>query len=127
MELDVTNELEQKVPVSPTTIKGWLTEELKEQGRDTRYYIEVVWVSETRMAALNKKYRHKDAPTDVLSFPVENNRIKGALNTTKPLGSIVLCLPVITQQAKDANATLKDELERMVKHSLRHLIGLHHR
>lgn len=126
MELDVINELERKAPVSPSTIKKWLTDELKEQGQDTRYYIEVVWISEARMAALNKKYRHKDAPTDVLSFPVENNSIKSALNTTKPLGSIVLCLDVIAKQARDARVALEVELEKMVRHSLRHLIGKHH-
>ena len=126
MELDVTNELEQKVPVSPTIIKGWLTDELKEQGRDTRYYIEIIWVSETRMTELNKKYRRMDTPTDVLSFPMENNRIKNASNAIKPLGSIVLCLDVIAKQASDARVALESELEKMVRHGLRHLIGKHH-
>jgi len=127
MKLEVINTLTGgRPPVGAFALRQWLIDELLQHKRSDKYHIEVVWVGKAKMTALNKRYRRQNKPTDVLSFPVELEQIHGSAITDAPLGSIILCLPVITRQAKDAKTPLHAELEKMVKHSLRHLIGIHH-
>jgi len=127
MKLEVINTLKGvRAPVGAFALRQWLIEELKRHRRTDKYHIEVVWVGKAKMTALNNRYRNQNKPTDVLSFPMELEQIHASANVDVPLGSIVLCLPVISEQAKDARVTLRAEIEKMVRHSLRHLIGLHH-
>ena len=128
MKLEVINTLKGvRAPVGASALRQWLIEELKRHKRTDKCHIEVAWVGKAKMAALNKRYRNQNKPTDVLSFPVELEQIHGGERVDTPLGSIVLCLPVISEQAKNAKVSLRTEIEKMVRHSLRHLIGIHHR
>lgn len=80
--------------------------------------VSVVLVGEAKMRALDKKYRHKDKVTDVLSF--------GDWQEKDFLGEIVLCLPQIKRQAAQYGVSVKEELARMLIHGLLHLQGWNH-
>lgn len=80
--------------------------------------VSVVLVGEARIRALNKKYRHKDKVTDVLSF--------GDWGDKEFLGEIVICLPQIKRQAKQFGVSAREELIRMLAHGFLHLTGLDH-
>lgn len=80
--------------------------------------VSVVLVGEAKIRALNKKYRHKDKVTDVLSF--------GDWGDKEFLGEIVICLPQIKRQAKQFGVTSREELIRMLAHGFLHLTGLDH-
>jgi len=73
---------------------------------------------------MNKEFRNKDYPTDVLSF--------SRLGTTIPLlplfdiGDLLICLPVAKKQAIEYQETLKEELERLTVHGVLHLFGFDH-
>ncbi len=77
-----------------------------------------------RSRELNKQYRQKDKPTDVLSFPLNEHGLEeyGIL----PLGDIFICLEVAQQQANEMNIPPNQELARLAVHGLLHLLGYDH-
>lgn len=78
---------------------------------------------EDEMTTLNQTWRHKNGPTNVLSFPLD----VPAKNETKPLlGDIVICFPVIEREAKAQHKTIEAHFAHMVVHGMLHLIGFDH-
>lgn len=73
-------------------------------------------------AALNAHYRHKQGPTNVLSFPYTPPRgMEGFL-----LGDIVICASVVEQEALDQQKPLEAHWAHMVVHGILHLLGYDH-
>ena len=79
-------------------------------------------VSSDEMQTLNKDYRGKDKPTNVLSFPMELPEEVG-INI---LGDLALCDEVIEAEAKDQNKTAEAHWAHMVVHGMLHLQGCDH-
>lgn len=80
--------------------------------------ISVAIVTAGEIRKLNKKYRKKDKPTDVLSFE--------ASELDFSLGEIVLCPAEIKQNAKELNSSFKEELAKVFIHGILHLLGYEH-
>ena len=81
-------------------------------------------VDEAEMQQLNARYRHKDKPTNVLSFPAD---IPEEIPLELPfLGDIVLCVPVIHQEAEAQEKLLLAHWAHMVVHGVLHLLGYDH-
>ena len=72
---------------------------------------------------LNLQYRQKDAPTDVLSFPLFDE--DGNLDEEE-LGDIVISLERAQAQAEEYNHSLKREVAFLTAHSMLHLLGYDH-
>lgn len=72
--------------------------------------------------ALNLAYRQKDRPTNVLSFPAELAEEVGF----ELLGDIVICHPVVVDEALCEQKTLHDHYAHMVTHGILHLCGYDH-
>ena len=70
--------------------------------------ISLVFVPDSRMESLNRKYRGKNRVTDVLAFDY---------------GEIIICLPQAKRQAKQLRHSLKDELTILLIHGTLHLAG----
>ncbi|MEE2730982.1 MAG: rRNA maturation RNase YbeY [Pseudomonadota bacterium] len=71
---------------------------------------------------LNRTYRDKDRPTNVLSFPFETPEgIPLAL-----LGDLVICAPVVEREAAEQNKTREAHWAHMVVHGTLHLLGYDH-
>jgi probable rRNA maturation factor len=84
--------------------------------------VSIALVSDTRIRALNLKYRRKDTPTDVLSFPSNpESRIPNPF-----LGDIVIARGVARRQAREAGHTELAELKVLALHGLLHLLGYDH-
>lgn len=79
-------------------------------------------VNETEGRALNRDYRHKDYATNVLSFPVELP--EGV--AVDWLGDLVLCAPVVAQEAISQGKTLRAHYAHLVVHGVLHLLGFDH-
>ena len=74
---------------------------------------------------LNSKYRDIDTPTDVLSFPMADD--KEMLNIpVLHLGEIIISAEKLVEQAKENNHSFIDELIYLIAHGTLHLIGMHH-
>ena len=81
----------------------------------------VALVSDQRIRILNRDYRGKDQPTDVLSFPADP-----APHAPPSLGDIVIAIGVARRQARDARHSYASELKLLALHGLLHLIGYDH-
>ena len=79
--------------------------------------VTVAVVPDSRVRLLNRKFRHTDRATDVLSFP---SREPG------DLGDIVIATGVARRQAGDAGHSLQTELRVLGLHGLLHLLGYDH-
>jgi probable rRNA maturation factor len=97
-------------------------------------FVTIALVSDARMRALNRQYRKKDAPTDVLSFleePPRPARARGSGAARAPknadsLGDIVIATGVAARQARDHGHPLTVELRILALHGLLHLLGYDH-
>lgn len=82
-------------------------------GKD--YELSLVFVSPKKSAELNKSFRGKTGPTDILSFPIEPDN-----------GEIFICLPEVRRQAPLFDKSFKKFLGFLFIHGLLHLKGFVH-
>ena len=78
--------------------------------------------SSERIHQMNREYRQVDKPTDVLSFPAEQD-VPGM---DAYLGDVVLAVPVARTQAATAGHDLLSELVLLTVHGVLHLLGYDH-
>lgn len=79
-------------------------------------------VGREESAELNSQYRHKSGPTNVLSFPFE-----APAGITVPLaGDLIICAPVVADEARDQSKTLTAHWAHMIIHGMLHLQGFDH-
>lgn len=80
-----------------------------------------------RMQRLNREYRKKDRPTDVLAFPIREAVMPpGVHPVTQMLGDVVISLPTAWRQAKEAGRSIDVELVTLLVHGVLHLCGYDH-
>ena len=90
-------------------------EELKNEILGKQYELSFAFIDKKRARFLNKTYRKKDEPTDVLSFPLEENN-----------GEILICPDIAKEKAVKFGMTYGNYLLFLVIHALLHLKGLEH-
>jgi len=73
----------------------------------------------------NALYRGKNSPTDVLSFPLDDEFINSEFNHI-PLGSIMISADYVTKVSTELNHSCSDELSLLFIHGLLHLLGYDH-
>jgi probable rRNA maturation factor len=76
------------------------------------------------IAALNREYRGKNCPTDVLSFPMMETTVSDERNHI--LGDIVVSVQTAAVQARDLGNTLQEEFAFLFIHGMLHLLGYTH-
>lgn len=98
----------------------------------------IVLTDDDEVQALNRDYRGRDAPTDVLSFAqAEGEMMPTPPGMPVPLGDVIISVPTAARQAQTGalpriNAvvkgpwTLADEITFLMLHGTLHLIGLDH-
>lgn len=87
-----------------------------------KYEVSVSFVSDEEMRGLNMKYREKDAPTDVLSFPAQEMPAGKVFS----MGDIVISTETAARQAEEIEQSLERELAFLTVHGVLHLLGLDH-
>lgn len=85
--------------------------------------ISVAFVGKKESQKLNRQYRKKNRPTNVLSFPLIHTKRAG---TTWVSGEIVLCPPIIRQEAQTAKVPMTKMMDRLYVHGVLHLLGYDH-
>ena len=81
----------------------------------SRFELEVVSVGQIRSRVLNKKYRKKDSPTNILSFPL-----------SKSEGQLVINLFLSRKQATSQHVSYRDYVLYLLVHGMLHLKGYDH-
>ena len=92
------------------------------------FEVSVSFVDLDQIHKLNAEYRHKDMPTDVLSFPsgpvgeFDVNEETGATM----LGDIAICVQKVYEQAAQFGHSIQREFAYLTVHSMLHLMGYYH-
>lgn len=101
------------------------------------YEIALLACDDARIADLNRQFRSKPAPTNVLSWPSwdlgaehdgdhPDHAPDGDPNDPEPLGDIALSYDTCAQEAQQQDKTFADHLTHLVVHSTLHLLGYDH-
>lgn len=93
--------------------------------------VSVKFTSDEEVRALNRDYRHKDQPTNVLSFPMVQRDLLDVVDQNSDdgellLGDIVLARGVCAAEAADKGVTVEAHAAHLVVHGTFHLLGLDH-
>ncbi len=104
--------------------------------------VSLLFVDEATIASLNERFLGKEGPTDVLSFPIDDEEVRSGRTPdsggTGPvsmaegpsrqvlLGDVVICPSVAARNAVDHGVTFDDELALLVVHGILHLLGMDH-
>lgn len=90
--------------------------------------VNINFVNDEEIKELNLAFRKKDAPTDVLSFPLGENGEYDVNPETglEMLGDVVISVERAVEQANDFGHTLNRELAYLTVHSMLHLLGFDH-
>lgn len=114
-------------PISGVAVRKFLQEFFKNNGIVSDSECHVSFVNETKMKEIGKKYYRKDARVhNVFSFvESEVSNFKHSSNLLQ-LGEIVVCFPVVVEEAKKENKLIEEKVLELVGHSALHLLGIHH-
>jgi len=92
--------------------------------------VSVRLTSDDEVQVLNREYRQKDKPTNVLSFPMIQPDLLDALDNSDDgevlLGDIVLAHGVTAREAAEKGVTLEEHAIHLIVHGTLHLLGMDH-
>ena len=84
------------------------------------YHLTLLLTDDGEMRNLNRTWRGKDAPTNVLSFP------SGEIAATGFLGDVALAAGTMRREAREQDIALQDHVSHLVVHGVFHLLGFDH-
>jgi probable rRNA maturation factor len=105
---------------SRRALARWASAALGPRGRGRELALKLV--SQPQMRALNRQFRGKDQPTNVLSFPALPTQV----SVPQPLGDVVICPAVLRREALQQGKTLQAHWAHLVVHGTLHLAGFDH-
>lgn len=130
MKVFVANE--QSLPVDLAGLRGLAELVLREEGYPEDTELTLLFVDETEITGYNRRFLHREGPTDVLAFPVEI-LIPGVVpkrdKKGPPLvvGDVIIAPSYVARQAEREGVPFEDEMALMVTHGILHLLGYDHR
>ena len=120
LELDVSYAARRPWVPSSRQMAGWAHAALAPVRRSMVLSVRVV--GRARSRSLNAHYRRKDKPTNVLSFAGAGRVPDGRCF----LGELVICAPIVAQEAREQRKTLLSHWAHMTVHGVLHLRGFDH-
>lgn len=99
----------------------WIKAALHTRKENAEICIRLVGKNES--AQLNDEYRHKEGPTNVISFP---SILPPDLAKTYLLGDLVICVPLVANEAEAENKTILAHWAHLTIHGCLHLLGYDH-
>ena len=119
LRVDLARRTTAKAP-GARLLATWAAEALGARAAGTEIAVQVVSPAAIRL--LNQRYRGKDKPTNVLSFPAAAP--PGA--RPRPLGDIVICPAVLKREAREQGKAERAHWAHLVVHGTLHLVGYDH-
>ncbi len=107
-------------PAGSARISRFCARALSEAGFLT-WSVAVLLCGDERIADLNRRYRGKPQPTDVLSFPREEGRHEDPV-----AGDLAISVETLRRNAARFGVSENDEMKRLLVHGLLHLAGMDH-
>ncbi len=99
---------------------------LREPAAAPRVAIDITLTDDAEQQRLNRTWRGKDSPTNVLAFPGADPSAAWASRVPVLLGDVVLALSTIRREANEQGKLFPDHLRHLVIHGVLHLIGFDH-
>jgi probable rRNA maturation factor len=103
-----------------SSLQRWASAALRGVGRGVALGVRIVGAAES--AELNRRFRRKHGPTNVLSFPFE----APPGMRSEVLGDLVICAPVVRREARAQRKPERAHWAHMVVHGILHLRGYDH-
>lgn len=130
LSIDFIDETEQLSEGETELIQGILNFAASKEGVEESSEVSVTFVTNERIREINREYRHKDQPTDVISFALEEMgedeiEIVGA-DMPRVLGDIIISVERAKEQAEEYNHSVSRELGFLALHGFLHLLGYDH-
>jgi probable rRNA maturation factor len=123
IEIDLENEWLQKVVERPLVLENV----------PANIEISLVVTSQERIQELNREYRGKDRPTDVLSFSLSEQKgdeepltFIGPPDGMLHLGEVIISYPQARIQAQERGHSVKREMAILIIHGVLHILGYDH-
>ena len=88
--------------------------------------VNILLTGDSEMQRLNLQFRHKDKPTDVLSFPADGSFPAAGIGAEKLAGDLAISVPTARKQAIEQGHSLSTEIKVLILHGLLHLAGHDH-
>lgn len=108
-----------------TIINGCLSSLEKEAPQGLRAgEISVLLTNDSAVQVLNRDWREKDSPTNVLSFPADDMPLPEGMPV--PLGDIALAYETCLREAEEKDISLEDHVSHLILHGILHLLGYVH-
>jgi probable rRNA maturation factor len=109
-------------------VKSVLNKTAEVYGIEPYTEVSVVLADDEYIHQLNRQYRGKDCPTDVLSFALNEGEEPEVIDGPKEvlLGDIIISLETATRQAEEYGHSLERELSYLTVHGILHLLGYDH-
>jgi probable rRNA maturation factor len=115
-----------RYPVERKRIRQKVKKTLKEKGLTEDVEMSISFVGDRKMKQLNTTYLKRKETTDVLSFPLLEEKVSFPQSNILQLGDIVISYPQARKQAGQYNVLVDEEIDKLVEHGLLHLLGIHH-
>ena len=141
VDVFVANEQSDR-PVDAHRLAELAREVLLAEGINREAELSVIFVDETTITAHNRQFLAHEGPTDVLSFPIEDEPVlsgrmpdnggTGPGSHTREeempllLGDIIICPAVAFRNAPEHAGTYEEELALLLVHGILHLLGMDH-
>ena len=100
-----------------------LKDEYKEKFDKNEYYLSLLITTNEEIQKINREYRQKDVPTDVISFAYNETENFGPINM---LGDIVISLERVKEQSNEYGHSDEREFYYVLCHGMLHLLGYDH-
>jgi probable rRNA maturation factor len=126
----VVSDVQEQAPVDLERWRRLAAACLESLGVTFEGELQVSFVDEAQITELNERYLGHEGPTDVLSFPIDEELGESAPPDAGAvpvlLGDIIICPEVARRNAPEHAGTYDDELALLLVHGILHLLGMDH-
>ncbi len=123
--------------INKDAVRAFVSAALQKYNLRGRVEIGINIVGDRKMHELNKMYRGIDSTTDILSFALEDPNSESLQHIPRVgfvaspdrilrLGDIVLSYPQVLEDASMDGKSIDSELQFLINHGVKHLLGIHH-
>lgn len=125
MEIGIFNQTDEKLDKELDELKDMLSDFCKREDLSNVIF-NIIIIDNPTIHKINKEYRDKDAPTDVISFALEDDKTVIEPDGVRILGDIYISIDKVHEQALEYGHSFKRELSFLAVHGLLHLLGYDH-
>jgi len=123
-EIDIINKVFDNSDFEISIIK--VSEKILDKLNQTGWSFSITFTDDNEIALLNKEWRNKKGPTDVLTFVMDEGEPFPQGDAPFCPGDIVISLERVIEQAEEYKQSREKELKRLLVHGILHLMGMTH-